>query len=89
MQENQLAAIGAGSSCGWFTPPNPMLPGVDAMPPTAFGHTGFTGNAAVILPEQKQFLILLTNRVYYGRTTPQFYEMRRTMYREFAKWATK
>jgi CubicO group peptidase (beta-lactamase class C family) len=89
MQENQLAAIGAGSSCGWFTPPNPMLPGGDALPPSAFGHTGFTGTSVVILPEQKKFLILLTNRVYYGRTTPQFYAMRRTMYREFAQWAQK
>ncbi|MCS6862851.1 MAG: beta-lactamase family protein, partial [Abditibacteriales bacterium] len=60
MWENQLTAIGAGSSCGWFTPPNPMLPGGDAMPPSAFGHTGFTGTSAVILPEQKKFLILLT-----------------------------
>ncbi len=88
MQENQLTDIGAGSSCGWFTPPNPMLPGVDAMPPSAFGHTGFTGTSAVILPEQKKFLVLFTNRVYYGRNTPQFYEMRRTAYWEFAKWAT-
>lgn len=87
MQENQLSAIGAGSSCGWFTPPNPMLPGGDAMPPSAFGHTGFTGTSVVILPEQKKFLVLLTNRVYYGRNTPQFYEMRRTVYREFARWA--
>ncbi len=88
MQENQLTDISAGSSCGWFTPPNPMLPGVDALPPSAFGHTGFTGTSVVILPEQKKFLVLLTNRVYYGRHTPQFYEMRRTMYREFARWAT-
>jgi CubicO group peptidase (beta-lactamase class C family) len=87
LMENQIADVGGGSSCGWFTPPNPMLPGLDAMPPSAFGHTGFTGTSVVILPEQKKFLVLLTNRVYYGRDTPQFYELRRQIYREFAQGA--
>lgn len=33
----------------------------------AFGHTGFTGTTMVISPEQGLFIILLTNRVHFGR----------------------
>jgi serine-type D-Ala-D-Ala carboxypeptidase len=35
--------------------------------PDAFGHTGFTGSSAWIDPGRRLVVVLLTNRVYYGR----------------------
>ncbi len=34
---------------------------------TAFGHTGFTGTSLYIDPELELVMVLLTNRVHYGR----------------------
>ncbi|WP_458120218.1 serine hydrolase domain-containing protein [Paenibacillus sp. Z6-24] len=34
---------------------------------TAFGHTGFTGTSIQIDPRQQLAIVLLTNRVHYGR----------------------
>ncbi|WP_017812644.1 serine hydrolase domain-containing protein [Paenibacillus shenyangensis] len=34
----------------------------------AFGHTGFTGTSIQIDPSQQLAIVLLTNRVHYGRT---------------------
>ena len=36
-------------------------------PAQAFGHTGFTGTSIFFEPQKKMFVILFTNRVYYGR----------------------
>jgi CubicO group peptidase (beta-lactamase class C family) len=45
-------------------------PGCFASPlasPSGFGHTGFTGTSLWIDPEQELVIILLTNRVHFGR----------------------
>ena len=41
----------------------------------AYGHTGFTGTAFWIDPDNKMVFILLTNRVYPSRTQQGFYAM--------------
>jgi CubicO group peptidase (beta-lactamase class C family) len=35
--------------------------------PRSFGHTGFTGTSLWVDPDQELVVVLLTNRVYYGR----------------------
>jgi CubicO group peptidase (beta-lactamase class C family) len=39
----------------------------DLWPPTAVGHTGFTGTSIAFDPVSRWWLILLTNDVHYGR----------------------
>lgn len=39
----------------------------DLMSPESFGHTGFTGTSIWMDPTRSLAVILLTNRVYYGR----------------------
>lgn len=39
-------------------------------PPRAFGHTGFTGPAIVVVPARRLIVVLLSNRVYPRRTPP-------------------
>ncbi len=46
---------GGNSSCG------------EIMTESAFGHTGFTGTSLWLDPEQRMFVLLLTNRVYDAR----------------------
>jgi CubicO group peptidase (beta-lactamase class C family) len=33
-------------------------------PPGSFGHTGFTGPAIVIVPQQRLIVVVVCNRVY-------------------------
>jgi CubicO group peptidase (beta-lactamase class C family) len=67
MLRNLLDPAIGGSSLGWFTPPNGMLPSGDFLPDDAFGHTGFTGTSLVLVPSLDLAVILLTNRVYQER----------------------
>ena len=57
---------------GWDTPRMDVPPPLTALyggcsTTTTIGHTGFTGTSLWIDPEQKLFVILLTNRVYPTR----------------------
>jgi len=36
--------------------------------PRSYGHTGFTGTSLWVDPERELLVVLLTNRVYYGRS---------------------
>jgi CubicO group peptidase (beta-lactamase class C family) len=77
MARNALDPAVGGSSLGWFTPPNGMLPAGDFLPADAFGHTGFTGTSLVIVPSLDLAAILLTNRVYQERDSTPFLRFRR------------
>ncbi len=44
--------------------------------PAAFGHTGFTGTSLWIDPENRLFVILLTNRVHPTRDNPAVFQVR-------------
>jgi CubicO group peptidase (beta-lactamase class C family) len=77
MARNALDPAIGGSSLGWFTPPNGMLPAGDFLPPDAFGHTGFTGTSLLIVPSLDLAAILLTNRVYQERDSTPFLRLRR------------
>ena len=77
MAVNQLRPEVGGSSLGWFTRPNGMLPAGDFLPPDCFGHTGFTGTSLVLSPSLALAVVLLTNRVYQERDAADFLLFRR------------
>ena len=52
---------------GWLLRGNQFSSAGDLMSMQAFGHTGFTGTSLWLDPAQDLVVVLLTNRVYYGR----------------------
>ena len=44
--------------------------------PRSFGHTGFTGTSLWVDPDQELIVVLLTNRVYYGRDPQPIHDFR-------------
>src|SRR5262249_19664947 len=84
MSENQLRPEVGGSSLGWFTPPNGMLPAGDFLPTDSFGHTRFTGPSLVIVPSLDLAVVLLTNRVYHERDAGDFLTFRRRFHNALA-----
>lgn len=53
---------------GWQLRGEGPSPAGDLMSPETYGHTGFTGTSFYIDPEKELTVMLLTNRVYFGRT---------------------
>ena len=52
----------------------------------AFGHTGFTGTSVWVDPANDLTLVVLTNRVYFGRANDtELYEFRVAVYEALAK----
>jgi len=78
--ENQIDPHIGGTSLGWFTHPNPMLPRGDLLSKRSFGHTGFTGTALLIDPEYELIAILLTNRLVYEPEGTGFFTTRRKFF---------
>jgi CubicO group peptidase (beta-lactamase class C family) len=69
---------GSSRAYGWEKPTPENSAGV-RLSPSAFGHTGFTGTSMWIDPEQKLFVVLLTNRVHPTRENIQIREVRRVV----------
>ncbi len=57
-----------------------------AVPPTAFGHTGFTGTSLMVEPDTGLWVLLLSNRVYPTRETTALFPFRRELHAEI--WQT-
>lgn len=55
---------------GWQLKGEGMSPSGDLMSPLTYGHTGYTGTSFFIDPNKELTVILLTNRVYFGRHDP-------------------
>ncbi len=65
----QFTRRAAGTrALGWDTCAKNSACG-EMMGESAFGHTGFTGTSLWLDPEQRMFVLLLTNRVYDARAT--------------------
>ena len=77
MLANRIDPSIGGQAYGFFTHPNGMLPYGDLFSDRSAGHTGFTGTSLLIDPEYDMFVILLTNRVYMNRESPEFLKRRR------------
>lgn len=52
---------------GWVLKEDQWDASGDLFSPASFGHTGFTGTSLYMDPETDVFVVLLTNRVHFGR----------------------
>lgn len=64
---------------GWVLHGDAMDHTGDLWPTGTFGHTGYTGTSIAIDPESGRWLILLTNRVHFGRQV-DISRLRRTVH---------
>ncbi|HXG66847.1 MAG TPA: serine hydrolase domain-containing protein [Blastocatellia bacterium] len=62
--QNFTPGLGDARSVGWMLAETLDCSAGPLLPPTAFGHTGFTGTSLWIDPEKRRVFILLTNRVH-------------------------
>jgi serine-type D-Ala-D-Ala carboxypeptidase len=61
---NYTAGRGDHRSIGWMLASTKASSAGRALPPQAFGHTGFTGTSLWLDQERQRVLVLLTNRVH-------------------------
>jgi len=69
---------GSTRALGWDTPDSLALPGIP-VPPHTVWHTGFTGTAIWVDPEDQLVLVLLTNRVHPTRQNTRHIALRRAV----------
>ncbi len=79
MTRRQVEQDGDRRGLGW------MLQGTGdwrrrGLSEAAFGHTGFTGTSLWVDPSHELVLVLLTNRVYFGRDAAGITELRQRVY---------
>ena len=67
MTREQAAWGGTKRGLGWMLQPPTGSPIGQAFGANSYGHTGFTGTSLWIDPDRELAVVLLTNRVYYGR----------------------
>ncbi len=79
---NLTQGMGAARGLGWQVQPTDHL---EPFSPTAYGHTGFTGTSIAIDPGRDLVVVLLTNRVYAGRTHKGIEELRTNLHRIVAE----
>jgi CubicO group peptidase (beta-lactamase class C family) len=70
--------LGSSRALGWDTPSGRSSSG-NYFSARAFGHTGFTGTSLWLDPERGLFVVLLTNRVYYGESNERHAALRRAV----------
>ena len=66
-------------SIGWMLASSPNCSAGPAMPPDAFGHTGFTGTSVWVDPHARRVVTLLTNRTHPTFASPPMTTIRRTL----------
>lgn len=64
--QEQAVRDGERRGLGWLLP-SADSPVGRSMGANSYGHTGFTGTSLWVDPERELVVVLLTNRVYYGR----------------------
>lgn len=69
-RENFTAYSKEGRGLGWQLKGTGFSPIGDLMSSQTYGHTGYTGTSFYIDPQNELTIILLTNRVYFGRQDP-------------------
>jgi CubicO group peptidase (beta-lactamase class C family) len=58
---------GANRGLGWVLKDDAWDASGDLFSPSSYGHTGFTGTSITCDPENDLLVVLLTNRVHFGR----------------------
>lgn len=61
---NLTPGCATSRSLAWILAETPDCSAGPALPPTAFGHNGFTGTSIWIDPDKRRVFVLLTNRVH-------------------------
>jgi CubicO group peptidase (beta-lactamase class C family) len=61
---NFTAGLGDARSAGWMLAATKDCSAGEALPPDAFGHTGFTGTSVWLDATNERVFVLLTNRVH-------------------------
>ena len=69
---NHTQTLNLGCGLGWMLD-RPSFMG--SSPPGTFGHTGFTGPALVLVPDQQLIVVVLSNRVYPQRRPPEHHHV--------------
>ena len=75
--KNLTPGYATARSIAWILAKTPDCSAGPALPPTAFGHNGFTGTSIWIDPHKRRVFILLTNRVHPRVGTIDMKEFRR------------
>ncbi len=76
MTREQASWEGLRRGLGWQLPGEAGAPVGRAWNRRGFGHTGFTGTSLWIDPARRLVVILLTNRVYFGRKNAAIIDFR-------------
>jgi CubicO group peptidase (beta-lactamase class C family) len=66
-------------SIGWMLASTPDSSAGAALPPDAFGHTGFTGTSVWVDPHARRVNVLLTNRTHPAYASPPMTAIRRRL----------
>jgi CubicO group peptidase (beta-lactamase class C family) len=74
---NMTVGYSTSRSIAWILAETPDCSAGPALPPTAFGHNGFTGTSIWIDPARQRVLVLLTNRVHPRVHSIDMRELRR------------
>lgn len=62
---------------GWQLAPTPGCSAGPALPPDAFGHTGYSGTSVWVDPQRRRVYVLLANRLHPWCRTPDLHPWRR------------
>jgi CubicO group peptidase (beta-lactamase class C family) len=65
--KNYTKDLNLNRGIGWQLIDSESSPAGDLFPQNGYGHTGFTGTSLWIEPTNKLVVLLLTNRVHFGR----------------------
>lgn len=71
------AGLEQARGLGWQLAATPGCSAGPALPPSAFGHSGFTGVSVWADPVQERIYVLLGNRLHPGGRTPDLHPLRR------------
>ncbi len=74
---NLTSGCETSRSIAWILAETPDCSSGPALPPTAFGHNGFTGTSIWIDPAKRRVFVLLTNRVHPTVHSIDMRELRR------------
>ncbi len=72
-KQNFTSSLNENRGLGWQLGSEKSSPFSTAFPDSAYGHTGFTGTSLWFDPKLELSIILLTNRVHYGRAPEGLY----------------
>jgi len=68
MTSEQAAFADERRGIGWMLKSRQVSSAGRYFSPRSYGHTGFTGTSLWVDPQRELLVVLLTNRVYYGRS---------------------